>query len=128
MSIPDWLCANLVGLSMFARVGENWNLVFGYTLWNLWLHRNAFIFCHTPEDFGSIFACTRAMVAISVGKVSLSRSVILNIGSTPIGMEQQDWSVQFQHTKRFRNIVADAHVKSANVDSLESTLYTHPPS
>ncbi|KAK8498413.1 hypothetical protein V6N11_065086 [Hibiscus sabdariffa] len=38
----------------------------------------------------------------------------------------RDWSVRFQYTKRSGNNVADALAKSANVDSLESTLFTRP--
>ncbi|KAK9025188.1 hypothetical protein V6N11_065084 [Hibiscus sabdariffa] len=40
----------------------------------------------------------------------------------------RDWSVRFQFTKHYGNNVADALAKSANVDSLESTLFTRPPS
>ncbi|KAK8602614.1 hypothetical protein V6N12_052419 [Hibiscus sabdariffa] len=33
---------------------SDWDLIFGYVIWNLWLSRNAFVFDNPLEDNGSI--------------------------------------------------------------------------
>ncbi|KAK8595206.1 hypothetical protein V6N13_123086 [Hibiscus sabdariffa] len=87
MNISDWLRTNLASSNNFARVGENKNLVFGCTLWNLWLHGNSITFSHSPGEFNNILAWTRALVAI-VNVVSLSQSVLPNNGSIIIALDK----------------------------------------
>ncbi|KAK8575609.1 hypothetical protein V6N12_063280 [Hibiscus sabdariffa] len=54
----------------------------------LWLHRNAFVFCHASGDFDNIFARTEDLVAKSVCNATLSRLTPPNRGNTLIDMEQ----------------------------------------
>ncbi|KAK8660681.1 hypothetical protein V6N13_051596 [Hibiscus sabdariffa] len=91
LGIPEWIRANIGGTCSFARNAEKWNLVFGYTLWNLWLHRNAITFCNAPGNFGNIRERTIAMVASLDRSTRLLRSVHPVHGRADIGQEQ--WSL-----------------------------------
>ncbi|KAK8700477.1 hypothetical protein V6N13_018872 [Hibiscus sabdariffa] len=78
----DCIRTNLASSNNVARNEENWSLVFGYTLWNLWLHRNSITFTHSPRDYGNIVARTKALVAKIISVIPLTRVVLSSVGST----------------------------------------------
>ncbi|KAK8570659.1 hypothetical protein V6N13_103063 [Hibiscus sabdariffa] len=148
LGISEWIRANLGGACSFVRNVENWNLVFGYTLWNLWLHRNDFTFSNAPGNFGNICDRTKAMVASLDRSTRLLRPIRPAHGGAAIGQGQ--WSLPQHHWLKVNtggarngetghascggvgrdcegNNVADKLAKNANLDCLEPTFFATPP-
>ncbi|KAK8589704.1 hypothetical protein V6N12_024095 [Hibiscus sabdariffa] len=54
MDIMKWVQLNLSEPQSFAIDSSNWDLLFGYVIWNLWLSCNALVFDNPLEDKGLI--------------------------------------------------------------------------
>ncbi|KAK8667533.1 hypothetical protein V6N13_007682 [Hibiscus sabdariffa] len=48
--IKTWIRINLTQPSFFAKDSVAWNLMFGGTVWFIWLNRNALIFLDETEE------------------------------------------------------------------------------
>ncbi|KAK9002982.1 hypothetical protein V6N11_060556 [Hibiscus sabdariffa] len=74
MELSEWLRVNLSMSGAFARVMEHWNLVFGYTLWNLWLRRNVIVFNDLSAAQGNVIERARLLVTYTISSSGLARA------------------------------------------------------
>ncbi|KAK8539444.1 hypothetical protein V6N12_043070 [Hibiscus sabdariffa] len=54
MDISEWVKSNLSNLKYFTIYNYDWDFIFGYVIWNLWLLCNAIMFDNSLEDNDSI--------------------------------------------------------------------------
>ncbi|KAK8513933.1 hypothetical protein V6N11_021531 [Hibiscus sabdariffa] len=74
MELSDWLRVNLSRSGAFARSMEHWDLVFGYTLWNLWLRRTVIVFNVLSAAQGIVIERAYVMVTNTIGSSVLPRA------------------------------------------------------
>ncbi|XP_039007198.1 uncharacterized protein LOC120134886 [Hibiscus syriacus] len=66
MDIRDWIQTNLHYPCNMANEEQEWDLLFGSIIWNIWLSRNAVAFDSPLEDNGSIIDRSRRLQMMSI--------------------------------------------------------------
>ncbi|KAK8686350.1 hypothetical protein V6N13_125375 [Hibiscus sabdariffa] len=85
--VADWISSNLQSVVQFAMNMEDWDLLFGSIIWNLWLARNSVAFDNPQEGYGSILERSRQLHLLSktaLATKAVDRCVMQRIYHDPI--------------------------------------------
>ncbi|KAE8676150.1 hypothetical protein F3Y22_tig00111621pilonHSYRG00099 [Hibiscus syriacus] len=61
MDFKDWMVMNLGQAHRYVNRFEHWDILFGYIIWNIWLHRNSIVFNSPLTDCRSILERSRQL-------------------------------------------------------------------
>ncbi|KAK9022086.1 hypothetical protein V6N11_002381 [Hibiscus sabdariffa] len=76
MDLQQWLTMNLTNPSRFVRKSQDWNLLFGAIVWNLWLYQNSIVFDNPLEDSRSVLIRSQNLQRVmQAAKEARSRGV-----------------------------------------------------
>ncbi|KAK8691995.1 hypothetical protein V6N13_075480 [Hibiscus sabdariffa] len=93
---PDWVRNILTFSVAFAYDMENWDLMFGYVLWNLWIRRNAFVFNNPNSAQENILEGAHFIVDNTVVPSDSPREPLVDVGTQHVTVgvwlpPEHDW-------------------------------------
>ncbi|KAL4311204.1 hypothetical protein GQ457_01G021780 [Hibiscus cannabinus] len=143
-----WVAANVSDVSRFPVRASNWDIMFGTTLWNLWLTRNVTVFNSPFHDCQRVIECraTGGMSCVGLGEWSCEPKygagyvqdgyaccggVAQNSRGDGLSRHSVLYAFGFcsssvTHVRRDGNCVADACARKASSTSFETTLFYTP--
>ncbi|KAE8664938.1 hypothetical protein F3Y22_tig00112738pilonHSYRG01145 [Hibiscus syriacus] len=65
MEMKTWIRINLDNKKYFAKVSEEWDILFGSILWNTWKKRNSIVFDSPLENSSSLLERSRRLQTIT---------------------------------------------------------------
>ncbi|KAL4379322.1 hypothetical protein GQ457_02G038790 [Hibiscus cannabinus] len=115
--IKAWIVRNLTHANLFTDSPEDWDILFGALLWNIWLTRNAIEFESTVELTGLVVE--RSDDRREAGR----RTILWHLRD----LCHRNWVLRPTLIPREINMVADGIAKLALRDTIEETYYSVPP-
>ncbi|KAK8686241.1 hypothetical protein V6N13_125268 [Hibiscus sabdariffa] len=116
MNIKDWVHWNLTRPEFITASHEDWDLLFGVVVWNIWLTRNVVAFNHCCKLGGSI-------LARSFRLVTLAKALVIN----PSSSRRRSWVVRLNHILRNLNKMANSLAKLPTSNCLDLIVFDTPP-